>query len=141
MMNEFWAKVHFWVTMIGLNGLFGGMLLVGYAGMHRRLYNPFVYEFMQNLIPLNMFVTWSAMLMGAAQLIFVWNFIYSLKKGPLAAANPWNVGTLEWTIPSPPPTHNFDFIPEIKCGPHEFGNPNLPPGKDFQYQTEELVKV
>lgn len=141
MMNERWAKVHFWITMIGLNGLFGGMLLVGYAGMHRRLYNPFVYEFMQNLIPLNMFITWSAMLMGAAQLIFVWNFIYSLKKGPFAAANPWNVGTLEWTIPSPPPTHNFDVIPEIKCGPHEFGNPNLPPGKDFQYQTEELVKV
>ena len=47
MMNEVIAKVHFWITMLGLNGVFMGMLLVGHAGMHRRLYNPFWYEFIQ----------------------------------------------------------------------------------------------
>lgn len=141
MMNECWAKIHFWGSMIGLNGIFAGMLVIGYAGMHRRLYNPFVYEFMEKLVPMNTFITWSAMLMGAAQIPFLVNFIYSLKKGKVAEANPWKVGTLEWTLPSPPKTHNFDEIPVVKCGPHEFGNPNLKTGRDFQYQTEELVKI
>jgi cytochrome c oxidase subunit 1 len=140
MMNEFWGKVHFWITMAGLNGVFMGMMIIGHAGMHRRIYNPFVYEFLQRLIPLNQFITISALVMGAAQIIFVINFVYSLLKGPKASQNPWNVGTLEWTIPSPAPHYNFKEIPVVKCGPHELGNPLLK-GKDFQYQTEELVKA
>lgn len=115
-----------------------GMMVVGYAGMHRRIYNPFVYEFLQKLIPLNMFITYSAIFMGFGQLFFVYNFVYSIWKGPKATQNPWEVGTLEWTIPSPAPHYNFDVIPVVKCGPHEFGNPNVK-GRDFQYQTEELA--
>ncbi len=141
MMNETLAKIHFWGTMIPLNGIFFGMLLVGYGGMHRRIYNPFIYESLQRLIPVNNIITMSAILMGAFQLVFVYNFILSLRKGPKAEQNPWNVGTLEWTIPSPPPHHNYDEIPVVKCGPHEFGNPNLKTGRDFQYQTEELVQA
>lgn len=140
MMNETLGKWHFWISMIGLNGIFMGMMVIGHAGMHRRIYNPFVYEFLQNLIPLNMFITISALTMGAAQLFFVYNFIYSMYKGPIASQNPWEVGTLEWTIPSPAPHYNFKEVPTVKCGPHEFGNPNLS-GKDFQYQTEELVRA
>ena len=141
MMNETLAKIHFWGTMIPLNGIFFGMLLVGYGGMHRRIYNPFVYESLQRLIPVNTIITISAILMGAFQLVFVYNFILSLRKGPKAEQNPWQVGTLEWTIASPPPHHNYDDIPVVKCGPHEFGNPNLKTGRDFQYQTEELVQA
>jgi cytochrome c oxidase subunit 1 len=140
MMNEFWGKIHFWITMAGLNGVFMGMMIVGHAGMHRRLYNPFVYEFLQRLIPLNQFITISALIMGSAQIIFVINFVHSLLKGEKASQNPWNVGTLEWTIPSPAPHYNFKEIPVVKCGPHELGNPLLK-DKDFQYQTEELVKA
>jgi len=141
MMNEAMAKVHFWGTMIPLNGIFFGMLMVGYGGMHRRIYNPFIYESLQRLIPINTMITGSAILMGVFQIVFVYNFIYSLVKGKKASANPWEVGTLEWTIPSPPPHHNYDEIPVVKCGPHELGNPNLTTGRDFQYQTEELVKA
>jgi cytochrome c oxidase subunit 1 len=140
MMNERLGKIHFWTSMVGLNGIFMGMMIIGYAGMHRRIYNPFVYEFLQNLVPLNTFITVSAITMGAAQLFFVYNFIHSMYKGPIASQNPWEVGTLEWTIPSPAPHYNFLEIPVVKCGPHEFGNPNLK-DKDFQYQTEEWVKV
>ena len=140
MMNERLGKWHFWISMVGLNGIFMGMMVIGHAGMHRRIYNPFVYEFLQNLIPLNMFITISALTMGAAQIVFVYNFIHSMYKGPIASQNPWEVGTLEWTIPSPAPHYNFKDIPVVRCGPHEYGNPNLV-GKDFQYQTEELVKA
>ena len=140
MLNEFWGKVHFWITMMGLNGVFFGMMLVGYGGMHRRIYNPFIYEFTQKLIPLNTFTTWSAIIMGLSQIIFVINFVHAVFfKKEKATANPWEVGTLEWTIPSPAPHYNFKDIPVVKCGPHEYGNPNLTDGRDFQYQTEELV--
>ena len=140
MMNERLGKIHFWISMVGLNGIFMGMMVIGHAGMHRRIYNPFVYEFLKDLVPLNMFITISALTMGVGQLFFVYNFIHSMYKGPIATQNPWEVGTLEWTIPSPAPHYNFKDIPVVRCGPHEFGNPNLV-GKDFQYQTEELVKA
>jgi len=63
------------------------------------------------------------------------------KNIPKASDNPWEVGTLEWQIPSPAPHYNFKEIPVVKCGPHEFGNPNLKGDRDFQYQTEELAKA
>lgn len=142
LMNETWAKVHFWITMMGLNGVFFGMMIVGYGGMHRRLYNPFVYEFIEKLMPLNTFITWSALLMGLGQIVFVINFVHAVFfRKERAADNPWEVGTLEWTIPSPAPVYNFKEVPVVKCGPHELGNPNLTTGRDFQYQTEELVQA
>ncbi len=140
MLNERLGKIHFWISIVSLNGIFMGMMVIGYAGMHRRIYNPFVYEFLHNLIPINMFITMSALVMGFGQLFFVYNFIHSIYRGKIASQNPWEVGTLEWTIPSPAPHYNFLEIPVVRCGPHEFGNPNVK-GKDFQYQTEELVKA
>lgn len=143
MMDERLAKIHFWATMIPLNGIFTGMMMMGYAGMHRRLYNPFIYEFMAKLMPINKFVTYSAVAMGLAQVFFLINFFKTIfgKNVPQAEQNPWQVGTLEWEIPSPAPHYNFKEIPHVKCGPHELGNPNLTSGRDFQYQTEELVKA
>ncbi|MFA7613998.1 MAG: cbb3-type cytochrome c oxidase subunit I, partial [Candidatus Caldatribacteriota bacterium] len=110
LMNECLAKWHFWLTIIPLNGIFMGMMIMGYAGMHRRLYNPFIYEFMNKLIPINTFVTWCAIAMGLAQGLFIYNFIKTIffsKKQPLASNNPWEVGTLEWQIPSPAPHYNY----------------------------------
>ena len=143
MMDERLAKIHFWTTMIPLNGIFTGMMLMGWAGMHRRLYNPFIYEFMEKLMPLNKFTTYCAIAMGIAQFTFLYNFFNTIFGKNIAKAprNPWNVGTLEWDMESPAPYYNFKEIPHVKCGPHEMGNPNLPEGRDFQYQTEELVKA
>jgi len=141
MMNETLAKIHFWGTFIALNGVFMGMILMGYAGMHRRIFNPFIYEFLEKLIPINNFVTVSAILMGFFQFPFLVNIFHSLYWGKKAEQNPWGVGTLEWLLPSPPLWYNFKEIPEVKCGPHELGNPKLSGDKDFQYQTEELIEV
>ena len=80
------------------------MLILGYGGMHRRFYNPFWYEFLQKLIPINTFVTWSAILMGFGQFFFLWNFVHALIKGKKAEDNPWEVGTLgvDYTFTSTP---------------------------------------
>src|SRR5712672_4112043 len=110
MMNEPMGKLHFWLTIVPLNIVFGGQLLIGYAGMQRRLYDPSVYEFLRPLLRWNKGITHAAFLLGTAQLIFIFNFFWSLWRGPRASVNPWQVGTLEWTIPSPPPHHNFDRI-------------------------------
>ncbi|MDB4982152.1 MAG: cytochrome-c oxidase [Myxococcales bacterium] len=123
MMNERLGKLHFWLTIVSLNLVFGGQLLIGYAGMQRRLYDSSVYEFLRPLLPLNRAISDVAFVLGAAQLIFVANFFWSLARGPKATANPWRVGTLEWTVSSPPPPHNFETIPVVAHGPHELGNP------------------
>jgi cytochrome c oxidase subunit 1 len=141
MMDEALGKIHFWITIISLNGVFFGMMLIGYAGMHRRIYNPFVYDFLKHLMPLNELITIFAILLGFSQLIFVYNFISSLWLGKKASNNPWKVGTLEWTIPSPAPHYNFLEIPIVKCGPHEFSHPHQKDGRDYYYQTESLPKA
>jgi cytochrome c oxidase subunit I len=139
MMNEGLGKLHFWLTFLPLNVVFFGMLLIGYAGMQRRLYDPSVYDFLKPLLPLNRAISHAAFLLGAAQLIFVVNFFWSLARGARAAANPWEVGTLEWTVASPPPHHNFDRIPVVVLGPHELGHPAARPlGRDWLAQTEPV---
>ena len=140
MMNETLGRLHWALTVGTIIVTFGLQLLIGYAGMQRRLADPSAYEFLRPLLPLNRVISTSAFIMGAAQFLFVFNFFYSLARGPKAPANPWEVGTLEWTVLSPPPPHNFDVIPRIFVGPHELGHPRVKEklGRDFLAQTEEL---
>ena len=140
MMNGPLGKLHFWLTILSLNVVFCGQLLIGFAGMQRRLYDPSAYDFLKPLLKLNRGISHAAFLLGAAQLIFVVNFFWSLARGRRADANPWQVGTLEWTVPSPPPHHNFDRIPIVRQGPHELGNPRVIEalGRDWLAQDEEL---
>ena len=70
------------------------------------------------------------------QSLFVYNFIYSMFWGEKAESNPWQVGTLEWThTTSPPVHHNYDVIPVVLHGPHEFNNPQVT-DKDWLGQAE-----
>jgi cytochrome c oxidase subunit 1 len=139
-MNEPLGQLHFALTFVTVIMTFGLQLLLGYAGMQRRLVDPSAYAFLRPLMPLNRVVSWSAWVMGAAQFLFVGNFFYSLFRGAKAGDNPWQVGTLDWTTPSPPPHHNFDVIPQVHVGPHELGNPAALAtlGRDYQRQDEEL---
>jgi cytochrome c oxidase subunit 1 len=141
-LDERLGKIHFGLTVAGLTAVFVGQLLAGYAGQQRRLFDPYQYTFIQGLHGINLATSLLAFALFAAQLVFVWNVAKTLfgRRQP-AAANPWEVTTLEWTATSsPPPYHNFDHIPLVVRGPHELGDPEVKriTGRDFAGQAEEL---
>ncbi len=106
MMSEKLGKIHFWLTLVGTYCIFMPFHYLGLAGNVRR-YSSFVDDFMKPLMPVHRFMTIAALLTGAAQLIFLYNLIYSRFRGAPASANPWEATSLEWTMPSPPPFDNF----------------------------------
>jgi cytochrome c oxidase subunit 1 len=125
MMNERLGKIHFVLTYIFFNGAFFPMHFLGVAGHMRRIYNPTQYEFLQPMQDWNVFITYSALILGASQIFFLFNFIWSLFAGKKAEINPWRANTLEWTAPSPPPHGNFDAIPVVYRGPYEYSSPEV----------------
>lgn len=132
-MNEFWGKIHFFLTFIFLNGTFFPMHILGAVGFPRRYADPYQFETFEHLQPLNQFITICALLMGVTQIIFAINFVGSLVLGAKVGRNPWRANSLEWTAPSPPGHGNFDFQPIVYRGPYEYS----PPGReeDFLPQT------
>jgi cytochrome c oxidase subunit 1 len=135
------AKTHVCVTTVLFLCVFGGQLLTGYAGQLRRLYDPYQYTYLSHLLALNKGTSHAAFMLGLAQLLFVVNLVYSLRRGPAADANPWQVGTLEWTCaPSPPPADNYPSVPVVLRGPHALsqleGHELL--GRDWIGQAEPL---
>ena len=139
-MNETLGKIHALASTVLLFLVFGGQLIAGYSGQPRRLYDPYQYAFVRPLLELNRWTSVLAFVLAAVQLLFVYNFITSLWRGEPAGDNPWEVGTLEWTTPSPPPEHNFDEIPTVVRGPHGFAARELTAatGRDWAGQTEVL---
>ncbi|HTA17172.1 MAG TPA: cytochrome c oxidase subunit I, partial [bacterium] len=103
------------------------MHFLGEAGHMRRLMTSTGYEFLNPMAPWNEFITLSAFALGASQLLFMFNFIYSVFFGPPATPNPWEAATLEWTIPVPVPHYNFKVIPTVYRGPHEYSSPEAAP--------------
>ena len=122
MMNETLGKVHFWLSFVGAYAIFMPFHYLGMAGNVRR-YQAFTPDYMQRLIPLHQFITVSAILTGAAQLIFLYNLIYSRFRGAPATDNPWQATSLEWSTPTTPPPHNNfgDKLPEVFHDPYQYG--------------------
>jgi cytochrome c oxidase subunit 1 len=110
LMNEGLGKVHFWLTMIGMNLAFFPMHFSGLLGMPRRIYT---YQKGLGIDQFNMLSTIGALVLTVSLLVFVWNLLRSIRGGERAAENPWHGATLEWAIPSPPPVHNFGRLPEV----------------------------
>ena len=126
LMNEFWGKVHFWITVLTFNGIFLPLFLLGLWGQHRRIYN---YEHFPELATADMqnlriFATTCLVIMLVAQVIFLINFFVSMFRGKKAGKNPWKANTLEWTVPSPPPHGNFEQLPVVHRGPYEYSHPD-----------------
>lgn len=113
MMNDLLGKLHFWISLIAAYGTFLPMHMSGLAGEPRhyeRLAGPVVS--FSEILPNERGITWSAILLGAAQLLFLWNIFASAKRGRRAEENPWQATTLEWAPEIP--------RQRIERGPYEY---------------------
>jgi cytochrome c oxidase subunit 1 len=110
MLNETLGKWHFWLFLIGFHLTFDFMHVPGILGMPRRIYT---YEAGRGWEIWNMIVSSGAIFQAAGVLCFVYNMIWSYFKGGIAGHDPWDAWTLEWSIPSPPPSYNFAVEPTI----------------------------
>ncbi|HEX3242647.1 MAG TPA: cbb3-type cytochrome c oxidase subunit I [Solirubrobacterales bacterium] len=118
MYDERLGRVHFWLTLIGTWGTFLPMHWIGMDGMPRR-----VVDYAAQFGDWNLLISCFGFLLGAAQLIFLYNMVVSWRYGPRAEANPWRAKSIEWQVSSPPPRFNFDRIPRVVGGPYEYGVP------------------
>jgi len=134
-MSEILGKIHFWGSFICMNGIFMPMLYQGMAGVSRRLADGgAAYMHAEPVLWLNKVMSFSAWGLGLVQLVFIVNFLVSIKKGKKVSDNPWEATTLDWQTPTPPPHGNFLKVPVVHRGPYEYSVPGA--AKDFTPQDE-----
>ena len=110
MLNEALGQLHFWMFFVGVNVLFFPMHFLGLQGMPRR-----IPDYTGEYATYNYVATMGYMIMAASMIVFFANLFMSLRSGKPAGDNPWGEGatTLEWTLSSPPPFHQFETLPVI----------------------------
>ena len=135
-MNERLGQLHFWPSLLFMNGIFMPMFIQGLAGVSRRLWDGGLeYAHAAGVLQWNEFMSVSAWLLGVSQIPFIINVFYSLKGGEKVDNNPWESTTLEWVAPSPPLPHvNFETLPEVHREAYEYSVPGRK--RDFTPQTE-----
>lgn len=132
-MHEGMGKLHFWITFAGVYLIFMPMHFMGIFGQPRRYADNLSIQALSPMEDPHKFITVFAIITGVAQLIFVFNFFWSMRRGERAEGNPWEATTLEWTIPSPPPHDNFaGKTPVVYRGPYEYSVPGS--AADFEMQ-------
>jgi len=105
MLNDALGKFHFWVTFLGAYAIFFPMHYLGLMGVPRRYFELGETISLQESHSLNAFITVVALLVGFAQMVFLFNLGWSLFRGREAGSNPWRATTLEWQTPDTPPRH------------------------------------
>lgn len=135
MMDEGLAQVHFWLTYIGGYLVFVTMHIQGLAGHPRRYPDTGSFDFLQPIDHMHTFITAAAYMLAAGQVLFLFNFLWSLRQGKMAADNPWDATTLEWTVSSPPPHDNFGGEQKfVRRGAYEYSLPDAE--RDFVMQDD-----
>jgi cytochrome c oxidase subunit 1 len=109
------AIVAFTTWFVGFNLLYAPLFVAGMKGMPRR-YQDYLPEY-QGYHQLSTYGSW---VMVTGILLMIWNLVVSARKGEPATANPWGGATLEWTVSSPPPTHQFPTIPTVTHDPYDY---------------------
>lgn len=134
MLNKNLGYIHFWVTAICAYGVFFPMHFIGMAGLPRRYYTNTAFPLFDDLQNVNVLITVFALVGGAFQLVFLWNFFYSIFKGPKSPQNPWRSNTLEWTAPVEHMHGNWPGeLPEVHRWPYDYSKPGF--DDDFVPQT------
>jgi cytochrome c oxidase subunit I len=160
-MSDFLGKLHFWPSLIGMNLVFAPMFIQGMGGFHRRWYDGGKYfeqtssasnwfteltsgffgifgmDVPNNLLGLNVLMTFGAVILMLGQVPFILNFWLSIKGGEkVTSDNPWNCTTLEWATPTPPPHGNFTFDIVAVRGPYEYSVPGMSQDYFPQWESE-----
>jgi cytochrome c oxidase subunit 1 len=124
MMNKNLGYIHFWVTAVCAYGVFFPMHFIGMAGLPRRYYTNTAFPLFDDLADVNVLITMFALIGAAFQLVFLWNFFYSIFKGQKATQNPWRSNTLEWTTPVEHIHGNWPGeIPEVYRWSYDYSKP------------------
>ena len=137
MMNKNFGYIHFWGTFISAYGVFFPMHFLGLAGLPRRYYTNSAFPMFDGLADINSVITFFALSGAVFQLIFLFNFFYSIFKGTKSVQNPWRSNTLEWTAPIERMHGNWPGeIPHVHRWPYDYSKPGA--DEDFVPQTEPL---
>ncbi len=124
MLNKNLGYVHFWVTAVCAYGVFFPMHFIGLAGLPRRYYTNTNFPLFDDLQNVNVLITTFALIGGAFQLVFLYNFFSSIFYGKRTVQNPWKSNTLEWTAPVEHIHGNWPGeIPEVYRWPYDYSNP------------------
>ena len=128
MFNEALGQFHFWVTFIGAYTIFLPLHYLGFLGVPRRYFEMGETSFIpQSAETLNAFVTVVALIVGFAQMVFLFNLIWSAYKGKIADRNPWRATTLEWQTAETPPGHGNwgDTQPAVYRWAYDYSVPGV----------------
>ncbi|MEN8248235.1 MAG: cbb3-type cytochrome c oxidase subunit I, partial [Bacteroidota bacterium] len=124
MMDAKLGYIHFWASFIGIYLVFFPMHYIGIAGFPRRYYSFTNFDAFSTFTDLNAFITIAAGLTFVAQLLFLFNFFWSIYRGRKAPQNPWDSNTLEWTTPINPGHGNWPGeIPKVYRWPYDYSKP------------------
>jgi cytochrome c oxidase subunit 1 len=138
MMNKKLGYAHFWLTFISAYGVFYPMHFLGLAGVPRRYYSNTAFPLFDDLMNINEFITIFTIIAALAQVLFLFNFVYSIFRGQKAPQNPWNATTLEWTTPVEHIHGNWPgAIPEVHRWPYDYSKPGK--DQDFVPQTVPIA--
>ncbi|HEY7758278.1 MAG TPA: cbb3-type cytochrome c oxidase subunit I [Burkholderiales bacterium] len=141
MLDDTLGKIHFWVTFIGTYAIYYPMHYLGILGVPRRYYAVQNLDFVpQSAHELNVAITIAALIVAAAQVVFLYNLVRSYFAGKPAGGNPWRATTLEWQTPDTPPKHgNFgDKLPVVYRWAYDYSVPGAP--EDFIPQNQPPVR-
>ncbi|MEH0295366.1 cbb3-type cytochrome c oxidase subunit I [Agrobacterium sp. CCNWLW71] len=137
MLNVAIGHIHFWITFLGAYAIFFPMHYLGLMGVPRRYYELGEAAFIPpSAHTLNMFISVAALVVGAAQLLFLFNLAWSLRWGKQAGGNPWRATTLEWQTPQTPPVHGNwgKELPVVYRWPYDYSVPGA--DEDFLPQNQ-----
>ncbi|HBB68814.1 MAG TPA: cytochrome c oxidase subunit I, partial [Geobacter sulfurreducens] len=116
------AVIAWGLMFVGFNILYFTMKVLGMKGMPRRY-----YDYLPEFATLNLVSTIGSWILALGLAVMLVNLFRGLWKGePVTEANPWGGATLEWTIPTPPPTENFAEEPVVTHGPYDFRGAGIP---------------
>jgi len=137
MLNHAMGQIHFWVSFVGAYLIFFPMHYIGLLGVPRRYHEIGEMAFVPpSAHTLNAFISVMALVVGAAQIVFLFNLAWSVRRGKPAGDNPWNAASLEWQTPETPPPHgNWGRdLPVVYRWAYDYSVPGA--ARDFIPQNE-----